>query len=270
MWTLGNRLNHFIEIQEDETGCLCIMIHSGSRNLGKKICDFYNAKAKLYDAEDAIEGLSALPIESMDGQGYLTWMNLALDFARENRQLMLNRVVAIVRDMVDKYTDFKDFELGEQINAHHNYASFEKHFGEDVIVHRKGAIYAGQGALGIIPGAMGSYSYIVSGLGNPDSFNSASHGAGRCMGRRQAYKTYPVEKVIADLKQRGVFLGMEDKNGVAEECVWAYKDIDFVIENERDLVEPIRRLKTVCVVKGSDGGRYKKKGTADVLEDQAW
>jgi tRNA-splicing ligase RtcB len=189
----------------------------------------------------------------------MIWMNLALEFAMENRQMMLERTKNILLNVIEKYTDFRGVVLGEQINAHHNYAVFEEHFGEVVLVHRKGAIRAEKGQLGIIPGAMGSYSYIVCGLGNPEAFNSASHGAGRCMGRMQAQRTYAADKVINDLNSKGVFLGMEDKSGVAEECIWAYKDVDFVISNESDLVAPIKKLSTVCVVKGSDARKKKVK-----------
>lgn len=256
--TLGGG-NHFIEIQEDENGMICIMLHSGSRNFGKKICDYHNMKAKKYLTEDEETELLGLPLDSDDAKSYLLWMNLALDFAMENRQLMLERTKSILCNMIKKYTDFSDIEFGEQINAHHNYASFEEHFGKTVLVHRKGAIKAENGMYGIIPGAMGSYSYIVIGSGNPDSFNSASHGAGRCMGRRQAFKTYSVEKVMNDLNNKGVFLGMENKSDVAEECIWAYKDVDSVIENESDLVLPIKKLYTVCVLKGSSQRNKNRK-----------
>ena len=252
--TLGGG-NHFIELQEDDEGKLGIMVHSGSRNFGDKICRYFNrlAKEKNQAWEFSVPpeyDLAYLSDDSKEGQAYIQWMKLALDFARENRQLMLERVIDIVAEAYGRYARIPDFTTEMEVNAHHNYAADEEHFGEQVWVHRKGAIRAGQGELGIIPGAMGSFSYIVEGLGNPESFLSCSHGAGRKMGRKEALRHFSVQEVMEDLKARAVVLGKQKKNDVAEEFIKAYKDIEEVMAEQLDLIKPLLRLKTVCVVKG--------------------
>lgn len=252
--TLGGG-NHFIEIQEDEYGMAGIMLHSGSRNFGYKICRYFNKVAKdlnerLKSSVPASYDLAYLSLDSVEGQAYIKWMKLALDFARENRLLMMKRVQDILFDHVVKYAGFKGIEICLEANCHHNYASLERHFSRNVWVHRKGAIRAGKGEMGIIPGSMGSYSYIVEGLGNPESFFSSSHGAGRACSRSKAREKYRVDEVISDLKKMGVTLGKHNKKDVAEECRMAYKDIDYVIQQELDLIKPVKRLKTVGVVKG--------------------
>ncbi|MCL4514529.1 MAG: RtcB family protein [Firmicutes bacterium] len=252
--TLGSG-NHFIELQEDEDGKLGIMLHSGSRNFGLKIATYFNNVAKklnkqLASGVPAAWDLAYLPADALEGQAYIRWMNLALDFARENRRLMMERTKEIVFDLVERHTGFKGIKVDMEVNAHHNYAALERHGDEDLWVHRKGAIRAREGEIGIIPGAMGSYSYIVSGRGNPESYYSCSHGAGRRMGRKEATRQFSVQEVMDDFKASGVILGKNRKGDVAEEYRKAYKDIDFVIDNERDLVQPVMRLKTVAVVKG--------------------
>ena len=251
--TLGGG-NHFIELQVDEDGYLGIMIHSGSRHMGKEICDYFHQKARELNAmwHSAVADeyrLAFLPVNSKEGQQYLNWMNLALDYAFENREKMMESVKNIVTKYVEKYTEMS-VEYGQTINCHHNYAALETHFGKDVWVHRKGATKVCEGELAVIPGAMGSYSYVVEGLGNPESFCSSSHGAGRAYSRSGAKQAFSVEQVILDLKEQQVVLGKQKKNDVAEECRFAYKNIDVVMENQKDLVKPIRKLKTVGVVKG--------------------
>jgi Uncharacterized conserved protein len=260
MGTLGSG-NHFIELQEDEAGCLGMMLHSGSRNFGYKICNYYNQLAKSLNREWRSAGRNAdvlpewdlayLPLDSAAGRAYSIWMNLALDFARENRQLMMERMKTIVFNSVKKYAGFSGIEIDMEVNAHHNYAALEQHCGKEVWVHRKGAIRAGKGELGIIPGAMGSYSYIVEGLGNPESFCSSSHGAGRKMGRKEAQRKFRYQDVLKDLEKMDVTLGTPRKNNISDECRWAYKDIERVIDDECDLVRPVMRLKTVAVIKAS-------------------
>ncbi|MBM7855998.1 tRNA-splicing ligase RtcB [Desulfohalotomaculum tongense] len=242
--TLGGG-NHFIEIQEDEQGMVNIMLHSGSRNFGLKIAKYFNNLAsQLNDRWFRQVQLSFLSADSKEGKSYIQWMNLALNFARENRQKMLN----VVKDELTKL--FPHVKFTGEVNAHHNYASFERHYGRDVWVHRKGAIRVREGELGIIPGAMGSYSYIVKGKGNKESFYSCSHGAGRKMSRKKARENYSVQETINDLKKQGVVLGKNKKSDVSDECRWAYKDIDFVIGQELDLIEPVKKLKTMAVIKG--------------------
>ncbi len=246
--------NHFIELQEDQEGYLCIMLHSGSRHLGKAICDYFHEKARelnqMWYSEVKDEyRLAFLPVRSREGQQYIHWMNLALDYAFENRAHMLEKVCAIVKEMIGKYTGLT-VEFGEEINCHHNYAALEHHYDADVWVHRKGATRVRQGELAVIPGAMGSYSYVVEGKGNQESFCTSSHGAGRSYSRSEAMKEFTAEKVMVDLKEQGIVLGKRKKKDVAEECRFAYKDIDMVMAQQSDLVTPVRKLKTVGVVKG--------------------
>jgi tRNA-splicing ligase RtcB (3'-phosphate/5'-hydroxy nucleic acid ligase) len=252
--TLGSG-NHFIELQTDDRGYVGIMVHSGSRNIGFKICHFFNDRAKELNEKEGSSvppewDLAYLQTESATGKEYIRWMNLAMDFARENRAQMMQRVVDLVCNSVEKYAGITNIELSEPINCHHNYAALEEHYGKMVWVHRKGAISAKKGELGIIPGAMGTYSYIVEGRGNPESFESCSHGAGRRMSRTSAKEQFTVQETISDLKSLGVFLGKSRKSDVGEESRFAYKEIDFVIANELDLIEPKHRLKTIAVVKG--------------------
>ena len=246
--------NHFIELQEDEEGFLCIMLHSGSRHLGKKICDYFHKKAKelnqMWRSEVKEEyQLSFLPTQSKEGRQYINWMGLALDYAFENRARMLEQTCAIVKEVVERHTG-QGVEFGEEINCHHNYAALENHYGENVWVHRKGATRVREGELAVIPGAMGSYSYVVEGKGSEESYCSSSHGAGRSYSRTGAIKAFSVEQVMVDLKEQGIILGKRKKNDVAEECRFAYKDIDGVMSQQLDLVTPVRKLKTVGVVKG--------------------
>lgn len=252
--TLGGG-NHFIELQEDGEGKLGIMLHSGSRHLGYAIARKFNDLARVlnkkWNQEETVKyDLAFLPVDTEEGRAYSYYMNLALDYARENRYLIMERVKEFVFEAIIKYTDFKGIEIELEVNAHHNYAALERHYGKDVWVHRKGAIRARKGEIGIIPGAMGSYSYIVEGRGNPESFNSCSHGAGRVLSRKKAVDLYSVQEVMEELKRRQVVLGKKNKRDVAEECIWSYKPIDAVINNELDLVKPLIKLKTIAVVKG--------------------
>ena len=193
--------------------------------------------------------LAFLPVCSEEGQQYIRWMNLAMDYAYENRARMLEVTCGIVKEVIQKHTGL-NVEFGEEINCHHNYAALENHYGADVWVHRKGATRVQEGELAVIPGAMGSYSYVVEGKGNKEAFCTSSHGAGRNYSRSGAMKAFSVEKVMVDLKEQGIVLGKRKKNDVAEECRFAYKDIDQVMAQQSDLVTPIRKLKTVGVVKG--------------------
>lgn len=246
--------NHFIELQEDENGYLCIMIHSGSRHLGKAICDYFHEKARelnrlWYSAVKEEYRLAFLPVHTKEGQQYIRWMNLAMDYAFENRARMLEKTCAIVKALIEKHTEYT-VEFGEEVNCHHNYAALENHYDANVWVHRKGAVRVREGEMAVIPGAMGSYSYVVKGKGNKESFCTSSHGAGRSYSRSGAMQAFTVEKVMVDLKEQGVVLGKRKKNDVAEECRFAYKDIDQVMAQQSDLVIPVRKLKTVGVVKG--------------------
>lgn len=159
------------------------------------------------------------------------------------------RVKECVAGKIGKFLG-KQVTFSEEINCHHNYAVLENHYDANVWVHRKGATRVLKGELAVIPGAMGSYSYVVRGKGNPESFNSSSHGAGRAYSRKGAMEAFSCEKVIRDLKDQGIVLGKNKKADVAEECRFAYKDIREVMKAQEDLVEIVTELKTVGVVKG--------------------
>lgn len=183
--------NHFIELQRDKDGFLWIMVHSGSRNLGGKVAKHYNNLAQKFNDKwhtGAPKDLAWLPGDTDEGRDYITDMNYCTEFAFLSRKKMMFRVMEVVNNCVDKYEgEYVSFP-NEMINIHHNFCISENHFGKNVWVHRKGATSAKKGEVGIIPGSQGSNSYIVEGLGNPDSFMSCSHGAGRAMGRKDAQR----------------------------------------------------------------------------------
>lgn len=252
--TLGGG-NHFIELQEDESGRLCVMIHSGSRNVGKQVCDYFNRLARNLNQRwqntiPAERGLAFLPIDDDAGQSYLRWMDMAMGFARENRTAMKETVKTVMFNLIKKHTDFPALEFDMEINTHHNYAALEQHYGKKVWVHRKGAISAKDGELGIVPGAMGRASYIVKGLGNHEAFCSCSHGAGRKMGRRKALATYTSQEVLQELADLSITLAARSIKDIADESPFVYKDIEEVLAQEADLAVPVLRLKTIAVVKG--------------------
>jgi tRNA-splicing ligase RtcB len=242
--TLGGG-NHFIELQSDTEGHAWVMLHSGSRNLGKKTCDVYNKLAREknhYKLDDSWQ-LWGLPADSPTGREYLQAMRFCLDFARANREQMMK----IILEITERHLKINTSGLN-QLDVHHNYAAVEKIGGTDHIVHRKGAVKA-EGTV-IIPGSMGTPSYICRGLQNPKSFNSCSHGAGRRMGRNAARKSYSVESVIQEMRSKDISFFKADKKDAAEECSAAYKDISEVMRQQRDLVEILLELKPIGVVKG--------------------
>lgn len=252
--TLGGG-NHFIELQTDEEGFLGVMVHTGSRNVGDAVCHYFDDEAKQLNIQQHSPvppawNLAYLPAESDTGKEYIRWMGFAMAFAKENRAKITGSVIEIIRRLVAEYADFTEIEVSEPIDCHHNYAAYEEYDGKVVWVHRKGAIRVREGEWGIIPGAMGTSSYLVKGKGNPESFHSCSHGAGRQMSRKEAMEKFSVEDTILDLESKGIFLGKTRKRDIGEEARFAYKDIDFVIANELDLIEPIRKLETLGVVKG--------------------
>lgn len=241
--TLGGG-NHFIEVQKGDDGHIWIMIHSGSRNFGLKTANYYHKSAqalsnrKEFDLPD--RDLAYLPMDSREGEEYFTAMNYCCDFARANRALMMDRVGEMV-------TSVTGARILETINIHHNYAARETHYGRQVMVHRKGATKAAQDTVGIIPGSMGTKSYIVKGLGNPESFESCSHGAGRKMGRKQAIRSLDLE--AEQKKMRGILHGLRNRNAL-DEAPGAYKDIDEVMRLQRDLVEITVTLTPLASIKG--------------------
>ena len=245
--TLGGG-NHFIELQRDGEGWLWIMIHSGSRNLGKQVGDFYNKKAKwfnelYYSKVESELMLPFLPLKTHEFNEYWDEMNYCIAFAKCNRQLMMDRIKEVIVDALP----LAEFE--PTIDIAHNYAAFENHFGANCIVHRKGAVRAMAGEIGIIPGSQGTSSYIVEGLGNPDSFMSSSHGAGRLMSRTQAIKTLSLEDEIKKMESKGIVHSIRSQRDL-DEAASAYKDIDHVIALETDLVKVITKLEPLAVIKG--------------------
>lgn len=245
--TLGGG-NHFIELQRDEEGFLWIMIHSGSRNLGKQVGDHYNKLAaslneRWHSVVKPELRLPFLPLKTQEFNDYWVEMQYCVDFALCNRRLMMKRIQEVIADALP------GIEFEPMINIAHNYAAWENHFGENVIVHRKGATLAREGVVGIIPGSQGTSSYIVEGLGNPDSFNSCSHGAGRLMSRTAAVNTLSLEDEVKKLEDQGIVHAIRSKRDL-EEAAGAYKDIDQVIALEADLVRVKTKLRPVAVIKG--------------------
>jgi tRNA-splicing ligase RtcB len=245
--TLGGG-NHFIEIQKDQDGYIWIMIHSGSRNLGYKVADYYNKLAifqndRWYSSVPKENQLAFLPINSEEGSNYLIEMKYCVNFAYANRKLMMENIKKCFLEVIPETT----FE--EMINIAHNYVAIENHFGSDVWIHRKGATLAREGTMGIIPGSQGSSSYIVKGKGNPESFMSCSHGAGRKMSRTKAQANLNLEEEIKKLDSQGIVHGIRTVKDL-DEAAGAYKDIDIVMEEQKDLVEIVTKLSPIAVIKG--------------------
>ena len=252
--TLGGG-NHFFEVQEDEAGFVWLMLHSGSRALGKHVCDYYHAIATdLHErhglGEAARTQLAALPVESEPGQAYLAWMRLCMAYALENRRRMLDAGIEALFSAVRGVAPESAYLITEAVDTHHNFADLEHHFGDDVFVHRKGAVRARQGEMVIIPGSMETGSYIARGLGNKEAFETCSHGAGRRLSRGAAKRARSAQDVIASLKAKGIALAKRSTADVAEEAGHAYKDLDQVLRDSADLVEPVYHLRPLGVMKG--------------------
>jgi tRNA-splicing ligase RtcB (3'-phosphate/5'-hydroxy nucleic acid ligase) len=246
--TLGGG-NHFIEVQHGNDGHIWIMVHSGSRNIGHKVAEHYNRLAKKlneqgYSDRDRLTDLACLPVTSDEANQYLSEMQYCIDFALANRKLMMQNIESVFTDLFG--SRFKELEF---INIAHNYAHWEYHFGTRVLVHRKGATSARKGEQGIIPGSQGTKSYIVKGKGNPESFESCSHGAGRIMGRKQAQRTLDLKAEIARLDEKGIIHAIRTQNDL-DEAPGAYKDIDEVMKNQDDLVQIETELIPMAVIKG--------------------
>ncbi len=244
--TLGSG-NHFIEMCLDESGSVWIVLHSGSRGIGNKIGTHFIALAKKDMGRQVANlpdrDLAYLEEGSAHFDDYVFAVDWAQRYARQNREIMMAHVL----EALALREELPHFTTGEiAVNCHHNYVQLERHFGEDVFVTRKGAVRAGAGELGIIPGSMGARTYIVRGLGNPDSYESCSHGAGRVLSRSEAKRRYSVEDHVA------ATAGVECRkdSGVLDETPMAYKDIDKVMEAQKDLVDVVHTLKQVVCVKG--------------------
>jgi tRNA-splicing ligase RtcB len=244
--TLGSG-NHFIELCLDENQDVWVMLHSGSRGTGNLIGRYFIERAKRLMESMFIklpdDDLAYLPENTTEFNDYVEAVGWAQDYALENRKAMMAEVIRSLHHHIEK-----PFEIThEAINCHHNYVERENHFGRNVWLTRKGAIRAREGDLGIIPGSMGRRSYIVRGKGNPDSYHSCAHGAGRQMGRKEARRRFTVADLIAQTE--GVECRKDD--AVLDELPAAYKDIDEVMANQADLVDIVHTLKQVMCVKGA-------------------
>jgi tRNA-splicing ligase RtcB len=245
MGTLGGG-NHFIEVCLEQggpdAGRVWLMLHSGSRNIGKELAERHIAAARKlpHNADLPDRDLAVFLAGTPEMDAYRRDLWWAQEYARRNRAVMLALLCEVVRDW------FPQAGFDEVISCHHNYVAEESYDGVELLVTRKGAIRAGTGELGIIPGSMGTGSYIVRGRGNPDAYHSASHGAGRRMSRGQAKRTYSTADLAAQTK------GVECRKdaGVVDEIPSAYKSIDAVMAQQADLVEVVAHLKQVVCVKG--------------------
>ncbi|MFD7385629.1 RtcB family protein [Streptomyces anulatus] len=243
MGTLGSG-NHFIEFCLDETGSVWLMLHSGSRNIGKELADFHIGQAqKLPHNQDLIDrDLAVFIADTPQMAAYRNDLFWAQEYAKFNRAIMMG----LFQDVVRKEFKKARVTFDPVISCHHNYVAEERYEGMDLLVTRKGAIRAGSGDYGIIPGSMGTGSYIVKGLGNEKSFNSASHGAGRRMSRNAAKKRFSTK----DLEEQTQGVECRKDSGVVDEIPGAYKPIEQVIDQQRDLVQVVAKLKQVVCVKG--------------------
>ena len=242
--TLGGG-NHFIEVCLDEGRHVWVMLHSGSRGIGNAIGTYFIELARRDSEKSSIRlpdrDLAYFPEGAKHFDDYVEAVGWAQDYAHTNRDEMMELVIEALRRHLPPFE-----ATDEAVNCHHNYVERERHYGEDVWLTRKGAIRAGRGDLGIIPGSMGARSYIVRGKGNAESFDSCAHGAGRRMSRHAAQKAFSVE----DLQRQTEGVICRKDKGVIDEIPGAYKDIDEVMANQSDLVEVLHTLKQVLCVKG--------------------
>jgi tRNA-splicing ligase RtcB len=234
--------NHFIELCLDEHQNVWLMLHSGSRNIGKELAEIHISKAKELTHNQRLpdRDLAYFLSDTDELKAYRRDLFWAQRYAKLNRKIMF----ALYKNAITRF--FPEVQFEESIDCHHNYVAEEVHFGDHVFVTRKGAIFAGEGALGICPGSMGTRSYIVRGKGNPDSFNSAAHGAGRRMSRGKAKKSF----TLTDLENQTSGVECRKDSGVLDEIPGAYKEIDVVMANQSNLVGVEATLKQVLCVKG--------------------
>jgi tRNA-splicing ligase RtcB len=239
--TLGGG-NHFIEVCLDSEDNVWLMLHSGSRHIGAALAEHHIEIARRLHHNQALEDpdLAVFLAGTPAFAAYRRDLGWAQDYARFNRELMLGLLMGVMQRLWPRA------RFGEPISCHHNYVAEEHHFGEDVLITRKGAIRAGAGELGIIPGSMGARSFIVRGRGSPASFASASHGAGRRMSRTEARRRFS----LADLRAQTEGVECRKDHGVIDEAPKAYKNIDRVMAQQEDLVEVVAELKQIICVKG--------------------
>lgn len=244
MGTLGGG-NHFIEVCLDTEQNVWIMLHSGSRNIGKSLADahIYTAKGLMQKMFISLPDpdLAYFAMGTPEYKAYMNDLLWAQDYALNNRKRMLR----LVKKDVEHYLK-REVETELEVNCHHNFAIMEHHYDKNVLVTRKGAVRAQEGDMGIIPGSMGTKSYIVRGKGNPESFNSCSHGAGRRMSRKKANATFTEQ----DLLEQTAGVECRKDKSVLDEIPGAYKPIEDVMANQNDLVEIVAELKQVLCVKG--------------------
>ncbi|MFE3328656.1 RtcB family protein [Streptomyces sp. NPDC059176] len=243
MGTLGSG-NHFIEFCLDEAGSVWLMLHSGSRNIGKELAEHHMGEArKLPHNQDLVDrDLAVFVADTPQMAAYRNDLFWAQEYAKYNRAVMM----ALFQDVVRREFRKARVTFDPVISCHHNYVAEERYEGMDLLVTRKGAISAGSGEWGIIPGSMGTESYVVRGLGNPKSFNSASHGAGRRMSRTAAKRKFSTK----DLEDQTRGVECRKDSGVVDEIPAAYKPISQVIDQQKDLVQVVAKLKQVICVKG--------------------
>lgn len=243
MGSLGSG-NHFVEICLDESDSVWLMLHSGSRNIGKELAEYHIGEARKLPHNQGLvdRDLAVFIADTPQMAAYRHDLFWAQEYARHNREIMM----ALLRDVIRKEFGKAKPTFESVISCHHNYVAEETYEGVDLLVTRKGAIRAGGGEYGIIPGSMGTGSYIVRGLGNEASFNSASHGAGRRMSRNAAKKRFTAQ----DLAEQTRGVECRKDRGVVDEIPAAYKPIEQVMEQQRDLVEVVAKLKQVVCVKG--------------------
>jgi tRNA-splicing ligase RtcB (3'-phosphate/5'-hydroxy nucleic acid ligase) len=236
--TLG-RGNHFLEFQRDDDGMLWLMVHSGSRAMGQSIAAHHLSLAKK-----VVNGFCCFAADEPKGKAYLNDVQWALTYADQNRRLIVEAVIGLVRDLLGVDSFKSTFRT-----CHHNHVQAEVHFGQDLWVHRKGAIPAGEGVVGIIPGSMGSSSFHVEGRGEPEALCSSSHGAGRAMDRAQARRTVSEKDLHRQLK--GIWYDPRKARSLRDEAPSAYKDIQEVMRAQKDLTRIVRRLRPILCFKGS-------------------
>jgi tRNA-splicing ligase RtcB len=244
--TLGTG-NHFIEVCLDEAGQVWFLLHSGSRGVGNRFGTFFIELAKQDMRQWMInlpdQDLAYLPQGTEHFDDYVKAVHWAQDYALANRQLMMENIIAAVRGSGEVPAFQADMEV---VSCHHNYVAWENHYGQNVLITRKGAMRAREGDLGIIPGSMGARSYIVRGKGNPESFTSCSHGAGRAMSRGEAKRRF----TVADHMKATAGVECRKDADVIDETPMAYKSIDAVMEAQKDLIDIVHTLRQVVCVKG--------------------
>ena len=260
--TLGSG-NHFIEMLESPDGKVWVMLHSGSRGVGSMVCNNFHRMALRSAAESGHRlpdpGLAWLPVGDGEdrwervGRCYERALRASLDYAERNRRRMLETLAGVLgRHFGDVMT------WDEMVNIHHNDATPEDHYGQTVWVHRKGAVKATPETPTITPGSMGTGTYIGRGLGKPESFSSCSHGAGRVMSRAEARRALSLQQQLESVRQAGGKVFARNKEAVLDEMPGAYKDLDDVMANQADLVEPVMHLTPLATYKGADRPRRKK------------